>query len=90
MTNTGPRPGTDVPQAYLTFPAAAGEPPGQLEAFAPVMLGPGRSRSVTLNVPASSLRVFLDGGWTTVPGTYTFSVGPNSSDLPLTTSITAP
>jgi beta-glucosidase len=90
VTNTGPRPGTDVPQAYLTFPAAAGEPPGQLEAFAPVTLSPGHSRSVTLSVPTSALRVYLGGGWTTVPGTYTFSVGSSSADLPLTTSIITP
>jgi beta-glucosidase len=90
VSDTGPRRGTDVPQAYLTFPAAAGEPPGQLEAFAPVTLRPGRSRWVTLSVPASAFRVYLGGGWTTVPGTYTLSVGPSSSDLPLTTSITTP
>ena len=90
VTNTGPRLGTEVPQAYLTFPAAAGEPPGQLEAFAPVTLRPGHSRSVTLSVPASALRAYLGGGWTTVPGTYTFSVGSSSADLPLTTSVTTP
>ncbi len=90
VTNTGPRQGTDVPQAYLTFPAAADEPPGQLEAFAPVTLLPGRSRWVTLEVPASAFRVYLGGGWTTVPGTYVFSVGPSSADLPLTTSVTTP
>ena len=32
------RTGIAVPQAYLTFPAAAGEPPAQLEAFVPVNL----------------------------------------------------
>jgi beta-glucosidase len=90
VTNTGPRQGTDVPQAYLTFPAAAGEPPGQLEAFAPVTLRPGRSRWVTLSVPTSALRVYLGGSWTTVPGTYIFSIGPSSSDLPLSTSISMP
>lgn len=90
VSNTGRRSGIAVPQAYLTFPTAAGEPPAQLEAFAPVSLGPGQSRVVTLSVPASALRVYLGGAWTTVPGTYTFSVGQSSADLPLTASISVP
>jgi beta-glucosidase len=79
-----------VPQAYLTFPTSTGEPPAQLEAFAPVSLGPGQSRVVSLSVPASALRVYLGGAWTTAPGTFTFSVGPSSADLPLTASINVP
>jgi beta-glucosidase len=35
VTNTGRRAGTTVVQAYLSYPAAAGEPPNQLRAFAP-------------------------------------------------------
>ena len=50
-TNTGARGGTAVPQAYLTFPAAAGEPPAQLVGFAPMALAPGQSRTVTIDVP---------------------------------------
>jgi beta-glucosidase len=36
VTDTGDRAGTDVPQAYLTYPAGAGEPPAQLVAFQPM------------------------------------------------------
>ena len=90
VTNTGGRAGIAVPQAYLTFPSATGEPPAQLEAFTPVSLQAGRSRLVTLSVPASALRVYLGNAWTTAPGTYTFSVGQSSADLPLTASIDVP
>jgi beta-glucosidase len=90
VTDTGPRAGTDVVQAYLTFPAAAGEPPAQLVAFYPVGLRPGRSRAVHLFVPASAFRAFLSGAWTTVPGSYTLSVGNSSADLPLSASLAAP
>jgi beta-glucosidase len=90
VTDSGARAGVAVPQAYLTFPAAAGEPPAQLEAFAPVALAPSRSQTVTLDVPTSSFRVYLGNRWTTVPGNYTLSVGPSSSDLPLTVSLTTP
>ena len=90
VTNVGKREGTDVVQAYLTYPAAAGEPPAQLVAFYPVALQPGQKRAVTLAVPASSFRVYLNGGWATVPGTYTLSVGQSSSDLPLSVTTAAP
>jgi beta-glucosidase len=90
VTNTGTRPGTDVVQAYLTYPAAADEPPAQLVAFYPVTLQPGQRRTVTLAVPASAFLAFLNGNWVTVPGDYTLSVGQSSSDLPLTTTLEAP
>jgi beta-glucosidase len=90
VTNVGAREGTDVVQAYLTYPTAAGEPPAQLVAFLPVALQPGQTRAVTLAVPASSFQVYLNGGWTTVPGTYTVSVGQSSSNLPLSVTTTAP
>ena len=59
-------------------------------AFFPVALRPGQRRTVTLAVPSSSFQVYLNGGWTTVPGTYTLSVGQSSSDLPLSVTTTAP
>ena len=88
VTDTGSRAGSDVVQAYLTFPPAAGEPPGQLAAFAPVTLAAGQSRTVTLTVPATRLRTYLGGGWTTVPGTYTIGVGDNSASQPTHVSVT--
>ena len=90
VTNEGARSGTAVPQAYLTDPPGAGEPPAQLAAFSPVTLGPGQTRTVTLSVPATAFRAFLNGAWTVVPGTYTLSVGQSSADLPLTASVSAP
>jgi beta-glucosidase len=79
-----------VPQAYVTFPSAAGEPPAQLKAFTTVPLAPGRSREVTLAIPASAFRIYLNGAWTTLPGTYRLAVGQSSENLPLAVSVTAP
>ena len=59
-------------------------------AFQPVTLGPGNSRVVTLSVPASAFQAFIGGAWTTVPGSYTLSVGESSANLPLSTSLAAP
>ncbi len=87
VTDTGPLAGGDVVQAYLTFPAAAGEPPRQLVAFAPVTLTPGASTGVTLHVPARAFESYLHGRWTTVGGTYTLGVGDSSASLALSTSL---
>jgi len=90
VADTGPRAGTDVVQAYLTFPRAAGEPPAQLAAFAPVEVTPGQTATVTLDVPASAFRSFQHGGWATTPGAYRIGIGDSSSSLPLQVSASAP
>ena len=90
VANTGRRSGTDVAQAYLTFPKRAGEPPAQLVAFTPVTVAPGQSARVTLDVPSSAFQSFQPSGWTTTPGTYRIGVGDSSSSLPLQVSVRAP
>jgi len=87
VANTGRRTGTDVAQVYLTYPQAAGEPPGQLAAFTPVQVAPGTSRRVSLDVPESQLQTYQADGWTTVPGTYRFAVGDNSAHQPTGASL---
>jgi len=87
VENTGRRVGTDVAQAYLTFPKAADEPPGQLAAFATVTLAPGASRTITLTVPDAQLSTFQTDGWETVPGTYRIAVGDSSASQPTRVSV---
>jgi beta-glucosidase len=82
VANTGRRTGTDVAQAYLTFPKRAGEPPGQLVAFAPVTLAAGTSQTVALHVSATQLASYQPTGWSTVPGAYSVGVGDNSASQP--------
>jgi beta-glucosidase len=82
VANTGHRAGTDVAQAYLTYPRPAHEPPGQLAAFAPVTLAPGTSQTVVLTVPDRLVATFQSNGWTTVPGTYSIGVGDSSASQP--------
>lgn len=90
LANTGRRTGTDVVQAYLGFPASAGEPPLQLRAFQAVTLGARSSATVHLELARSAFEAYLGGRWRTVPGSYTISVGDSSADLPLTASVGAP
>ncbi len=81
VQNTGRRAGSDVIQAYLTYPATAQEPPRQLVAFQVVAVPAGATRTVTLTVPPSALPVFLGGAWVTVPGPYAVAVGDSSTSL---------
>ncbi|MGW2837958.1 glycoside hydrolase family 3 C-terminal domain-containing protein [Streptomyces sp. NPDC001493] len=89
VRNTGSRAGSEVVQLYVTFPAAAGEPPSQLKAFAKVTVEPGRSAVVTLDVPREALAVWrsVEDGWTLLPGSYEFAVGRSSAELPLRTRV---
>ncbi len=90
VRNSGHRTGAEVVQAYLQFPAAAGEPPRQLKAFAKVVLRPGQVAHVRLALPASSFTYYdaRRGAWPTAHGRFRVYVGTSSRALPLTASIT--
>jgi len=85
VTNTGRRTGAEVVQAYVTSPAAAGEPAPQLKAFAKVTLRPGQTRRVTLQLDRRAFQIWDSAAqrWTTVPGRYRIAVGNSSRHLPL-------
>ncbi|MHB1599061.1 MAG: glycoside hydrolase family 3 C-terminal domain-containing protein, partial [Acidimicrobiales bacterium] len=90
VTNTGSRAGTEVVEAYLQFPAVAGEPPLQLKAWGRTWLKPGHSATVSLGLPDSAFQAYLSNHWTTVAGLYTVHVGTSSADLPFSAAVTAP
>ncbi len=90
VTNVGRREGTDVLQAYVKYPASAGEPPEQLKAFARVQLSPLATRLIALSIPISSLSVYLHNAFTVVPGTYQVNVGKSSANLPISLRVNIP
>jgi beta-glucosidase len=92
VTNTGSRAGADVAQAYVTDPAAAGEPPRQLKGFAKVELAPGQTKHVTMQLDERAFSTWDTPAqqWTTHDGTYTVSVGDSSRDLPRHGSVRVP
>jgi beta-glucosidase len=89
VTNTGSRSGAEVAQVYLTFPAAAGEPPRQLKGFAKVYLRPGERRHVRLTLDQRAFAIWDSAAqnWTTLAGRYRVSVGDSSRDLPLSAPV---
>ena len=86
VTNTGSRAGADVAQLYVTDPAAAGEPPRQLEGFARVSLQPGASQTVQFPLTQRNLQYWnsSSNAWATATGSYGIAVGDSDAHLPLT------
>ena len=87
VTNTGQRPGADIPQLYLT--SAAGEERTRLLGFVRVELRPGESHQVTITADPRLLARFdgpdgITGSWRITTGTYKVAVGKSAQDLVLT------
>jgi beta-glucosidase len=82
VENTGSRAGTEVAQLYLDDPAAAGEPPKQLEGYARVYLRPGKSVRITLILRPRSFAYWNaeSKAWSVAPGLYRILVGGSSRD----------
>jgi beta-glucosidase len=90
ITDTGPRAGSDVVQAYVGDPGSTGEPPEQLKAFQKVSLSPGQTRTVTLTLDPRAFATWSTtaNAWTVAPGTYRLMLGDSSTDLPLRAALT--
>jgi beta-glucosidase len=94
LKNTGRVRGAEVPQVYLSFPSAAGEPPKRLVAFEKVWLDPGQSKTVRLTIdPRASSHPFgvWDSAaqrWKSVNGAHAIMVGTSSAGTMLTDTIT--
>ena len=86
VTNNGTVAGAEVVQLYLSFPAAAGEPPNQLKAFSKVgPLPAGGSATVELPLSDRSFSIWsVDShAWTVVHGEFGVAVGSSSRDIRL-------
>jgi beta-glucosidase len=92
VTNTGRVAGSDVVQLYLDEPAAAGQPPRQLEGFQRVTLRPGQSAVVRFRLNGHDLSYWNDAanGWVVPAGQFGVYVGDSSAlaNLPLRGSFT--
>jgi len=85
VTNSGSRAGAVVPQAYVDFPRAAGEPVPLLKGYDKVLLAPGESRRVTIALDQRAFSIYdvAAGQWAVVPGMYRVIVGDSSVDAAL-------
>jgi len=88
VTNTGNSAGRAVLQGYVTYPAGLGEDSLQLKAIGSVILAPGATVRLVMNLDRASLQIPRNGNWSVPTGTYAMSVGWSSNELPLTTNFT--
>ena len=88
-TNTGTRTGRTVAEGYVSFPAAANEPPRQLRCFGSTTLAPGQSGTITMTLSTQSLQTYQNLSWSLVPGSYSLELGQSSADLPIELHFTA-
>ena len=90
LTNTGGRMGAEVPQLYLGFPLAAGEPPKLLKGFQKISLSPGQTQHVTFNLDWEDLANWdpVARGWIVTPGSFQVMAGASSRDIRLTGAFT--
>jgi beta-glucosidase len=86
LTNSGGRPGAEVPQLYIGYPSEAGEPPKVLRGFSKHYLGAGESQTVGFAIKDSTTRVWdvATHGWKHIEGEFGLYVGSSSRDIRLT------
>jgi beta-glucosidase len=90
LTNTGAMAGAEVAQVYLSPPPGIGEPPKRLVGWQKVLLQPGASQQVTIEVDANDVSQPMSywdmnsNGWLIAPGTYIVYLGNSSAMSSLT------
>jgi beta-glucosidase len=81
VRNTGSRYGEAVPQLYLGFPGAAGQPLRALRGVSRVALKAGESRTVHFDLnPRDLSSVTMAGDRVVAPGAYRITVGEGQPD----------
>ena len=85
VTNTGVRPGDEVPQLYVRdLLASVARPVMQLEAFTRLHLAPGESREVAFTLSKEQFQMLdRDLHWVVEPGAFRVMVGASSKDIRL-------
>lgn len=92
VTNTGPRAGREVVQAYIApVTADPARPARALAGFATVEAGPGESVTTAITLPRRAFEVWDEArrAWAFRPGAYDVRIGSSSADTPLTVRIDA-
>ncbi|WP_055555074.1 glycoside hydrolase family 3 protein [Streptomyces sp. NBRC 110028] len=88
VTNSGPRPGKQVVQVYVSRPDSAVDRPARwLAGFTPVHLAPGKSADVAVELPDRAFAHWEGESWCHEPGAFLVHAGTASDDTPLTQEV---
>ncbi len=91
VSNTGGVAGAEVVQLYVTYPGSAVERANlELKGFKKVMLEPGETQTVEIDVPVNSLAYYdvSESAWALEGLEHEVHVGTSSRDLPLSVTLT--
>jgi beta-glucosidase len=91
VTNTGTVAGSEVAQLYVSDPSATvNRPERELKGFVKVLLAPGETRHLELELDAHAFRYWSEAkhGWTIDPGKFVLRVGDSSENTPLEAALT--
>jgi len=90
ITNTGKVAGAEVPQLYIGFPAAAGEPSIQMRGFTKVALGAGEQKAVSWTLSNLDLSIWdaTTHKWVLQTGTFNIMVAASAQDIKLKGTMT--
>jgi beta-glucosidase len=87
LTNTGPVAGAEVAQVYLGLPTSMGEPPKRLVGWQKVLLQPGQTQDVTIEVDENDSSHPLSywdvnsNSWQIANGDYSVYLGNSSRNV---------
>lgn len=90
VVNTGSVTGAEVVQLYVTYPQSQVERSNrELKGFAKVMLEPGETQTVEIELPVNGLAYYnvAEAAWALEGLEYGIQVGTSSRDLPLSTTL---
>jgi beta-glucosidase len=93
LSNTGDRAGAEVGQIYVADDhSKIARPAKELKGLAKVVLPPGESRRVSVNLDARALAYFDPAAkqWHIAPGSFGILIGRSSEEIGLTGSIAVP
>ncbi|KAI7857793.1 glycoside hydrolase superfamily [Circinella umbellata] len=83
VENTGDQDGSEIVQAYLSYPESAYEPPKLLRGFEKLFLKKGQSDQVTFNLSKQELSIWdvTSQQWIIPKGSFRIHIGASSRDI---------
>lgn len=83
ISNTGGADGAEIPQAYLSFPAVADEPPMLLRGFEKVFLTQSTEQTVNFSFKKTELSYYdvESHQWVVPQGEFTLHIGASSRNI---------
>jgi len=90
ISNSGRVAGAEVPQLYVGFPPASGEPSIQLRGFSKVALNAGEQKSVSWTLTNQDLSIWDANThkWVLQTGTFNIMVAASTQDIRLKGTLT--